>query len=269
MTSAGEVIKGGGRVVKNVAGYDFPKLLTGSMGTLGILTQLTVKVRPIPEASAIAWVPFADPERIANALDGLNLSGTRPMAIELLNCPAARVVGQPLGLPADHAVLAIGIEDNVESVRWQIDRLKAEMAPADLVIVEGEQTRPLWDGLTEFQAGSPGPISIIANVRPSTVASFVAGLDPERWSVQAHAGNGIVRAHGLGDWTLDAAARQIEPLRRKAVADGGNLILARCPTEWKESLRVWGEPRPDWAIAERVRAALDPLGALNPGRFIT
>ena len=53
-----------------------------------------------------------------------------------------------------------------------------------------------------------------------------------------------------------------------AARDGGNLILSRCPTEWKERLRVWGEPRPDWAIAERVKAALDPHGAMNPGRFV-
>ena len=61
VTSEGVVVKGGGRVVKNVAGYDFPKLLTGSMGTLGIITQMTLKVRPMPEASAIVWVPFDQP----------------------------------------------------------------------------------------------------------------------------------------------------------------------------------------------------------------
>ena len=58
VTSEGIEVKGGGRVVKNVAGYDLPKLLTGSMGTLGIITQMTLKVTPLPEASAIVWVPF-------------------------------------------------------------------------------------------------------------------------------------------------------------------------------------------------------------------
>jgi glycolate oxidase FAD binding subunit len=268
VTSQGVVVKGGGRVVKNVAGYDFPKLLTGSMGTLGILTQLTLKVRPIPEASAIAWVPFTNLSALADAVDQLNTSETRPMAVELLNRPAARTVGQSLGLPADGAVLAIGIEDNVESVRWQIDRLKAEVGQADFAIVEGERTKPLWTSLTEFQAASSGPIGFVANLRPSSVAGFVAGLDPAHWSVQAHAGNGIVRAHGLDDWTLEEAGRRIKALRLEAVRDGGNLILSRCPTDWKESLCVWGEPRPDWAIADRVRAALDPLGAMNPGRFV-
>ncbi len=268
VTSEGVVVKGGGRVVKNVAGYDFPKLLTGSMGTLGIITQLTLKIRPIPEASAIAWVPWIHPDRLATAIDGFNLSGTRPIALELLNRRAAATVGQSLGLPADHAVLAIGLEDNAESVRWQIDRLKAELGRTDLVVVEGEPSALLWESLNGFQASSIGPISFVANLRPSSVAAFVAGLDPDRWSVQAHAGNGIVRAHGLDEWTRDAAVQQIDPLRRRAVADGGNLIVSRCPTEWKESLRVWGEPRADWAIAERVRAALDPHGSMNPGRFV-
>ena len=85
VTSEGVVVKGGGRVVKNVAGYDFPKLLTGSMGTLGIITQLTLKVRPIPEASALVWVPFWNPKSLADTLDQLNTSGTRPVALEFLN----------------------------------------------------------------------------------------------------------------------------------------------------------------------------------------
>ena len=86
VTSEGVVVKGGGRVVKNVAGYDLPKLLTGSLGTLGIITQLTLKVRPIPEKSAIAWVCFGSFEHASEALDRLNVSETRPIAVELLKC---------------------------------------------------------------------------------------------------------------------------------------------------------------------------------------
>ena len=91
VTSEGVVVKGGGRVVKNVAGYDLPKLLTGSMGTLGIITQLTLKVRPMPEKSAIAWVCFRNLDAVAlAALEMLNVSETRPIAVELLNSSAAR-----------------------------------------------------------------------------------------------------------------------------------------------------------------------------------
>ena len=118
VTSDANVVKGGGRVVKNVAGYDFPKLITGSMGTLGIITQMTVKVRPKPEASAVVWAAFPGVEAAGTALDGLNTSDARPMAIELLNPAAARLIGEPLGLPcaADAWVLAIGVEDNRASV---------------------------------------------------------------------------------------------------------------------------------------------------------
>ncbi len=90
VTSEGAVVKGGGRVVKNVAGYDLPKLLTGSMGTLGIITQLTLKVRPTPERSVIAWARFRNLQAVSEALERLNVSGTRPIAVELLNATAAR-----------------------------------------------------------------------------------------------------------------------------------------------------------------------------------
>jgi glycolate oxidase FAD binding subunit len=268
VTSAGDVVSGGGRVVKNVAGYDLPKLLTGSMGTLGIITQITVKVRPIPELSAIAWIPCEDPARLADALDRLNTSASRPIAVDWLNGGAAQTIGAALELPAGYGVLAIGIEDNADSVRWQIDRLKAELAPPDLCIIEGEQSATLWAALTEFQATPPGPISIVANLRPSSAARFVSTLDTGRWSVQVHAGNGILRAHGLGEWALNDAAAEIEHLRAAAVRDGGNLIVPHCPTAWKEQLHVWGQPRSDWMIGERVRAALDPFHAMNPGRFV-
>ena len=68
---------------------------------------------------------------------------------------------------------------------------------------------PLWTSLIEFQALAIGPLSFVANVRPSSVVSFVASLDPSVWAVQAHAGNGIVRAHALGEWTLEQALDEI------------------------------------------------------------
>ncbi len=268
VTSEGIEVKGGGRVVKNVAGYDFPKLLTGSMGTLGIITQMTLKVRPLPEASAIAWVPFGTLDAAGATLDALNTSGTRPVALELLNPTAARLVGEPLNLEADGWVVAIGLEDNASSVRWQLNRLMIELGRADLTVREEEGAAGLWSALTEFQAGQHGPLCCVASLPPSRVVSVLNQVDHHRWATQAHAGNGIVRLHALGDWSLEQAAADVHRLRALCVADGGNTIVARCPTEWKERLGVWGEPRPDWVLAAKVKQALDPLGALNPGRFV-
>jgi glycolate oxidase FAD binding subunit len=270
VTSEGVVVKGGGRVVKNVAGYDLPKLLTGSMGTLGIITQLTLKVRPIPEKSAFAWVCFREFTAAREALERLNISGTRPMAVELMNEMGARRIssGRGLPLPCGEINLAIGYEENASTVDWQLDQLKLELNTSDFTIVEENQARLLWESLIEFQALEPGPISIVANLRPSSVVSFLENLIPGIWAVQVHAGNGIVRAHAMGDESLREALVQIGELRRVAVADGGNLILSRCPVESKTELRVWGEPRADWALGERVKTALDPHHAMNPGRFV-
>jgi glycolate oxidase FAD binding subunit len=268
VTSDGALVKGGGRVVKNVAGYDFPKLLTGSMGTLGILTQMTLKVRPKPEASALAWVPVASAESAGLALDRLNTSDTRPVALELLNPTGARLAGEALGLPVNGWTLVVGFEDNADSVRWQVDRLRVELDQTEIVVREGPDAEPLWAALIEFQDAEVGPISFVVNVLPSAVASFVNPLDPARWVVQAHAGNGIIRAQAVGDRPLEDVEPELRRLRADAVRLGGNLVLPRCPTEWKERLGVWGEPRADWAIAARIKHALDPRGVMNPGRFV-
>jgi glycolate oxidase FAD binding subunit len=74
--------------------------------------------------------------------------------------------------------------------------------------------------------------------------------------------------HALGEWTLDDAADDVARLRTLASRDDGSLIVARCPTAWKDRLRVWGNPRPDWHVARIVKQALDPKHAMNPGRFI-
>ena len=264
----GNLIKGGGRVVKNVAGYDLPKLLTGSMGTLGIIAELTLKVRPKPEASSLAWVRFRRLADATQAIERLNTSGTRPVAIELLNAPAARRAGRADELPVEEWVLAVGFEDNAASVAWQVDRLMIELGRTDLVVRQGDDSAGLWSSLVESQAATDGPLTFSANLKPSSLPKFVQGLDPARWEVQAHAGNGIVRGHASGEADLDTLGPEVERLRSEARKLGGSLTLPRCPTAWKDRLKVWGDPRGDWAIAERVKAALDPSGVLNPGRFV-
>ncbi len=267
-SSSGELVKGGGRVVKNVAGYDFPKLLTGSMGTLGVITQATLKVRPKPEASAIIWAPLDDGDALERTLERLNVSETRPVAIELLNASAASTIAAVADLPVGRFVVVLGFEDNADSVDWQLVRARQEIDSSAMAIARDSASEPIWSALVEFPALAIGPLSFQANIAPRSVAAFVERLDPDRWRVKVHAGNGIVQAHGLGEWTFEQAAAEIEPLRAAAVADEGNLILPRCPTAWKTRLGVWGDPRADWSLARRVKEALDPLAALNPGRFV-
>ena len=266
--SQGQAIKGGGRVVKNVAGYDLPKLLTGSMGTLGIIAELTLKVRPLPEASALAWVRFRRLAEAAQALDRLNTSGTRPVALELLNAPAARKVSGPSGLPVEEWVLVVGFEDNAASVAWQLDRLTLELGRTDLVFLKDNDSASLWSALVDSQADEDAALTFAANLKPSAASGFLSTIDPARWAIQTQAGNGIVQGHFQNEANIETIAPEIDRLRAEAVRLGGNLTLPRCPTAWKDRLKVWGQPRADWAIAERVKKALDPLGVMNPGRFV-
>jgi glycolate oxidase FAD binding subunit len=268
VTAEGVEVKGGGRVVKNVAGYDFPKLLTGSMGTLGIITQMTLKVRPIPEASAIVWVPLERLETATDVLEKLNTSDARPIAIELLSDKATAAVIANQDLPAGAWVLAIGLEDSAASVRWQVSRLMIELGRADLTVLENETSALLWSGLTEFQAAKSGPIGCTVALPRSRVVPFLAHVDAARWAVQAHAGNGVVRLLGLGDWTREMAWGEMEQLRLLATEQGGSLVVSRCPAPWKARICVWGPRRPDWVLAKKVKQALDPAGVLNPGRFV-
>ncbi|QEH36690.1 putative FAD-linked oxidoreductase [Aquisphaera giovannonii] len=268
VTSEGVEVKGGGRVVKNVAGYDLPKLLTGSLGTLGILTSMTLKVRPRPESSAVAWTRLDPGHDLEAILAGLNTTAARPVAVEILDAHSAAIVGEDAGLPAAQRVLAVGFEGSADSVRWQLDRLEEELPPGRVTRAEGDGAERLWAGLTEFQVQAPGPVSVVVAMRPSRVAWFLDVVDGSPWTFQCHAGDGIVRLHGLDDPGEDAMAGRIESLRGLAREADGTLIVPRCPTAWKPRLRVWGDPRPDWGLAAKVKHALDPDGALNPGRFV-
>jgi glycolate oxidase FAD binding subunit len=269
----GLVVKGGGRVVKNVAGYDLPKLLTGSLGTLGILAELTLRLRPIPESTALTCVSFPSLADAAEALDGLVASAARPVALELLN-PAAVPWFREKGLPVPGTmgswVVVVGLEDNAASVSWQVDRLNAELAPARIEVLRDVEAGPAWHALAQYPVSPPGRLTLKAAVAPSKVAPLVEALDSRHWATQAHAGNGIVWCHAVAtdhDDSLADLLPEVDRVRSMAVEGGGSLTIPHCPTPWKERLRVWGEARADGFLMARIKETLDPAGVMNPGRF--
>lgn len=267
VTADGKEVKGGGRVVKNVAGYDFPKLMTGSMGTLGVITQMTLKVRPKPEASALVALPFDEIAALETAVKRLNTSATRPVAVEAVNSPGLSAAGLRGGFERAAWVLVVGLEDNAASVAWQVDALLKEVGKgrSACLVAEGEDSAPLWRGLTEFPATeSFGPLTLAASLPRSQAIPFAARLDPGRWAAKVQPGSGIVVAHARGE----ARDEPVRTLRAEAGRLGGGLILSRCPADRKASLGVWGDRRGDWSVMERIKAALDPACVLNPGRFV-
>jgi glycolate oxidase FAD binding subunit len=269
----GQEVKAGGRVVKNVAGYDLCKLHIGALGTLGILTQVTLKLRPRPEAQAV--VAFGcDTPRLGTVLDLIHQTRTRPVCIDLLNSRAAHAVtAQGIALPVAPWVVIVGFEGSTLAVHWQVQQLLVEVAPAGIGGVEARAAsaaEPLWQALVELTGWPAALLSFKANLLPGAVVDFCRAADElaDGLLLHAHAGSGIVRGHAGSDLTLERAQAMLKGLSERAVAAGGNLVLPRCPAQWKRLLPVWGVPRGDLGLMRQVKQHLDPRRLFNPGRFV-
>ena len=264
----GQEVKAGGRVVKNVAGYDLCKLHIGALGTLGIIVQVTLKVRPIPETQTLLTFG-CDAAALGPLLDRLHESRTRPVCLDVLNAAAARSIG----LPEAPWAVAVGCEDGFEAVVWQVRQLMHELPAAavrGLDIRAGGASLPLWQALVEATDPPDARLSFKANLLPGAVASFClrAAELADEVRLIAHAGSGIVRGCVFGDLTLGRVQDMLKGLHETAAAAQGNVILPRCPVEWKRSLPVWGRPRGDAWLMREVKAKLDPNNLFNPGRFL-
>lgn len=268
----GTPFKAGGRVVKNVAGYDLCKLLTGSLGTLAVITQVTLKLRPLAEASAFLGCGIEDWGQAESLLAALVGSRTTPVAIELVcgghwqTAPMSAVAGGALGR------LLVGFEGMASEVRWQIDQLGAEWREQGVALMEahsGEPAQQLWRRLTDISEDS-APLVLKANLRPSAVFGFVKLLldvDPAA-SLQAHAGNGIVLARLSEFSPTDAGRLLVQRLQPAAVAAGGNIVVWSCRAGELTRQATWGAAPGDAALMRAVKEQFDPKRLLNPGRFV-
>jgi glycolate oxidase FAD binding subunit len=273
LNDEGHEVKAGGRVVKNVAGYDLCKLHVGALGTLGLITQVTLKVRPRPEAEAL--ITFGcDAEELPQLLDRVHQSRTRPVCVDVLNRGAARRImqQQDMGLPEAAWVILVGFEESESAVKWQVQQLIKELPATTVHGLEaraGSATGSLWQALVEATAPTEAQLSFKANLLPSAVAGFCHAADrlADGGQIQAHAGSGIVLGH-VRDSSLEKARALVDRLHEEAAAAQGNVVIPHAPAAWKRELPVWGMPRGDLALMRRVKEQLDPRRLFNPGRYV-
>jgi len=262
----GRLFKAGGRVVKNVAGYDLCKLLVGSRGTLAIITQVTLKLRPATAATELLWMPLGSWNDIEERLQRLLISETRPMAVEVVNPVAADQLNPTGAISSAKPVLCVGLEGTPREVAWQRETLQRELTlPAgSLHALAGPQADELWKALTEFCVPTPGMATLVANLRPSRCLDFVSCATDLGLMVQAHAASGIVIAKS----SESAGVAPLQTLQEQARELGGNCRIDQAPLEWNPQLAVCGHPEPAWRLMRQLKQALDPRNLLNRGQFL-
>jgi len=262
----GTITWGGSRVVKSVTGYDVPKLLVGSLGTLGVIVGATLRLHPTPPATGSWLCAFDSAAATRNALAVLLASPIEPERVAMLNGVALRAGGWASEGPA----LLVGVGSVEEAVRTQ------GAALADSVRREGGRIEHVpsagWARL-DSALDAPVVVRIAGQVRRAVDwlrrAEDLASRARLEMACVGQAGNGVLHV-ALRGVTSGPALEQgmLGPLRQELGDEGGSAIVERAPHELKADLDVWGPvPAESLAIMARLKREFDPEGVLNPGRF--
>ena len=239
----GTIARSGGKVVKNVAGYDLPKLATGALGTLGVITQATFRLHPLPHGRRTLTIL---PRRIAEAQElVLTLQGaTLTHAALQLRCGSS--------MPPEIDILLEGTAAGMEA---QAARIRAIARPAVLK----EASEAVWSAREEVAAGS---VLAKFSALPSNIAATLAAIECAKW----HA---LVQATGIGWLALDGndAVGPFRDLRAKLETEGGTVTVLRQPAG-PEPLEAWGDGGDALPLMREIKRRFDPNGTLNPGRFV-
>ena len=285
VTPKGDIIGAGGKTVKNVSGYDVSKLMIGSLGSLGILCEMTLRLLPLPEKMEtllFSFDAFSDAGAFAGAILGTKLL---PAAVEVANRAALENMdfrGSLEFSPGPYVVLVAleAFDEAVARMRKELLVMAGHFKAKGHALVQEDKHRLFWLTVGELQGSAhqrfPRLVALQLNYPLSawkTLFEFadktlsLARLDH---TMLCHAGNSVTLINllptpkGADDKPLIEAVRTLLAECRK---EGGNLVVQRAPADLKKALPVWGEPGSDLPLMKRIRVELDPFGVMNPGRF--
>ncbi len=246
----GTVAKAGGKVVKNVAGYDLSKLFTGSFGTLGIIATANFRLHPIPEVARTVSVEVSSARDAGGAAAAIMGSQIAPSACELRWDDERKYVSTLVeSIPG-------GIEAKVETASFLLKPF-GEVSVSEEVELPGP---PEDDVIVKVTAP---PAELTGVLESVTGAAERKGVGA-RFS--GHAATGVTFA-GLSDGS-EEVAEVVEELREIRIRRGGSVILQKAPVDLKRKVGVWGPGGDSINLMRRVKDKFDPRGGINPGRFI-
>ena len=258
--SDGKIAKAGGRVVKNVAGYDLMKLFTGSYGTLGIISQVTLRVYPIQEASGTV-VLVGEREHIAKATQTLLSFALTPVAVELLSTNLVKELdlGKAVGLIVRFQTVIGSVEEQLQKLLEVGNSLGLNCTRYCDYEVE------LWNKLKQKIWHSHRKTEIICKigVMPNQAVKTLNQVALETGLGLIHAGSGLGELH-----FNSVNPETILELRQWCESIGGFLTVLAAPLEIKQKLDVWGYNQNGLDMMRRIKQKFDPQNILNPHSFV-
>jgi glycolate dehydrogenase FAD-binding subunit len=260
----GVVTWGGAKVVKSVTGYDVPKLMTGALGTLGVLGELTLRLHPQPEFEGTWLLAFRSPAAAQECVSRLVDSTVQPNRVEFLNERAVAACG----LPRAVAAVALSVATVEPAVRSQ------QAVIASIAQRAGGSVQTMgatfWRAYDRALADAPGVTLRVATL-VSRLADTVREISEAVTPVPLIAGAataGVLRA-AFPAGAVAATVAGIERLRAVVAKDGGSVVIERGPRALRVAVDPWGPvAEPELAIMRGLKNEFDPRGVLNPGRFV-
>ncbi len=252
----GSLVKAGGKVVKNVAGYDLTKLAIGSMGTLGVITRAVFRLHPVPFAIASYSASLA------------SASEAMKVALAILDSHLVYTGLQLRAQRADEVTLDVRFEGIAESLEDQFVKLGRVTGAHRF----SESTPEIWLARPKLFADAANSVICKCSVLPAQVASLADAVFRQAESAGV-AGTLVAQATGLADVRLDAASLQacvatVKALRKEVEDLQGTLIVQQCPAALKDELDVWGATNEALPLMRQIKEKFDPARILNPGRFV-
>jgi glycolate oxidase FAD binding subunit len=252
----GNVIKAGGKVVKNVAGYDLAKLLIGSFGTLGVITKTTFRLHPVPVATATYSTLLS------------STSEATQLILAVLDSPLV-YTGLQLRADTPHQIAVdIRFEGIVESLQDQAAKLSKVARGAPFVQGSSE----VWKARQELFAHAEHSVVCKCSVLPAQVGSLCDAVFTRAQSA-AVSSSVVAQATGVAEVRLNAArphsaVEVLDGLRADLGHLDGTMVVQQCPGAIKEAIDVWGAVKDALPLMQQIKGKFDPAQTLNPGRFV-